>query len=128
MLNRWLVKCSIALFVFGAVALPLSAQTDSEVRTEKTRRYLARLGTGRQVVVTVDSGRKVKGDVAGIQDESFEVRSKDRGPSTTIMFSDVKEIKRPGLSRWVKVGIVVAVVTVGLIVVAKSVQIGPTFR
>ena len=128
MLSRRLVICSIALLLFGAAALQLNAQTAGDVRTERTQRYLARLGTGKRVVVTVDSGHKIKGDVLDIQDDSFEVRSKGQGQSTKIMFSDVKDIKRPGVSRAVKVGIVVTAVVIGLIVAAKSIPIGPTFR
>ena len=128
MLSRWLVSCLVALFAFWAVALPVHAQTDSDARVDKTRRYLTRMGTGKQVDVTVDNGRRFKGNVLGMTHDSFDIRTDDRGQSTTILFRDVKDIKRPGLSRAAKIGIVVASVAVVLIVIARSTPIGPTFR
>ena len=127
MLSKWLVSCAVAMLVFGTV-LPVIAQSESNARTEKTRRYLARLGTGKDVVVTVDNGSKVKGNVLGIMDQSFQVRGTDHSRSTMIRFSDVKEIKRPELSRRVKIGIVVAGFAVVLLVIAESIPVGPRFH
>ena len=127
MLSRWLVSCSVALLVFAAV-LPIVAQLDSNARTERARRYLARLGTGKDVVVTVDNGSKVNGNVLSIGNGSFEVRSTDHSRSTTIAFSDVKEIKRPELSRRVKIGILVAGLAEVLLVIAESIPVGSGFH
>jgi len=113
--------------VFAAV-LPIVAQLDSNARTERARRYLARLGTGKDVVVTVDNGSKVNGNVLSIGNGSFEVRSTDHSRSTTIAFSDVKEIKRPELSRRVKIGILVAGLAEVLLVIAESIPVGSGFH
>ena len=112
---------------------PSSVQTSAaaaEQATEKVKTEVQKRGTGEQarVRVTLRDGTRIKGYINRIDQNSFEVVDQTSHKVTTISYQDVKKIKGPGLSKTVKILIIVAVVAgivLALVALACSSEGGP---
>jgi hypothetical protein len=93
-----------ALISIALMSLAVSAQeTNNAKQTAELREKLARVGSGRNVVVKVTrrDGTKIKGYVRQIRDDGFDVVSMERGSSPapiTITYEDVLKIEGKGIN------------------------------
>ena len=71
-----------------------------ETLAEKVKAGIATLGTGAnaQISVTLNDGRKIKGNISEVHDEDFVVANPAAAAPSTVSYVDVKEIKGQNLS------------------------------
>jgi hypothetical protein len=100
-------------------ALGRLAEGDA-AKAEKIKVKIAKLGVGEKAKaqVKLKTGQKLKGYVSSSSESYFNFTEKS-GNNATIAYSDVAEVKKPGLSKWTKVAIVggIAVAVVAVVVV-----------
>ena len=74
------------------------------------------VGNKSRVKVSLVNGTEVKGYVSKIEDTSFDVTEK-AGNTVTIGYSDVQNIRGPGLSKGAKIGIGMGIAVGGLAII-----------
>src|SRR5687767_8210105 len=107
--------CSVVLaaLLIQSVAVPAFAKSDAEKaakRAEKVRTQLARLGTGRDALVSLELRDKtrLKGYISEAGAESFVVTD-SAGKTTTVAYPQVKMAQGNNLSTGAKIAIGVGI-------------------
>ena len=107
--------CSVVLaaLILQSVAVPAFAKSDAEKaakRAEKVRTQLARLGTGRDALVSLELRDKtrLKGYISEAGAESFVVTD-SAGKTTTVAYPQVKMAQGNNLSTGAKIAIGVGI-------------------
>lgn len=95
-------------------------QAPQQAQVDKIKSEVQMRGTGEKarVRVTQIKGPEVNGYISSIDESSFTVTNKQTGQATTILYTDTRNVRGPGLSRGAKIGIGVAigvVVTAGVV-------------
>lgn len=93
------------------------AQTVADKHAQKIRRYvksLRRWDVGDPVTVKLYDGTKIKGHVTEITDADFVVTDRKTNQSTTIEYSQVKEVSE-GMGTRTKLGIIFGGVVLGAV-------------
>ena len=103
--------CSVVLaaLLIQSVAVPAFAKSDAEKaakRAEKVRTQLAKLGTGKDALVSLElrDKTKLKGYISEAGAESFVVTD-SAGKTTTVAYPQVKMAQGNNLSTGAKIGI-----------------------
>ena len=94
--------------------------SDAEnVRTENIRNEIYRIGTNpkSKAVLTMKDGRKVKGSIARVTEETFVITESGTKQMTTFAYRDVTDVKRARTLNMTKLAIGAAVVTAIVVVV-----------
>ena len=97
-----------------ATDFKVAPKKDPVPQAEKVKAKVAKLGTGEKAKakVKLHSGEKLKGYISSAGENDFTVTDKKTGQSKTIAYSDVDEIKKPGLSQGTKIALIVVVAVV----------------
>ena len=92
----------------------VATKKDPVPQAEKIKARVAKLGTGEKAKakVKLHSGEKLKGYISSAGENDFTITDKKTGQSKTIAYSDVDEIKKPGLSQGTKIALIVVVAVV----------------
>ena len=90
------------------------APKDPEPQVEKIKMKIAKMGTGEKAKAKIKlrSGEKLKGYISSAGENDFVLTDKKSGKTTTIAYSDVDEVKKPGLSQGTKIALIVVVAVV----------------
>ena len=90
------------------------ARKDPVPQAEKIKLKVAKMGTGEKAKAKIKlrSGEKLKGYISTAGENDFTITDKKTGQSKTIAYSDVDEIKKPGLSQGMKIAIIVGIAVV----------------
>jgi hypothetical protein len=110
--NRYL-SFLLTMFIL-VVTLPhgSNAQTITDTRADRARETAARIGSGNRskIEVKLRDGRRLKGSIETISDDSVTLIQDGSRTPATISFSDIDELKRRrgGISSGAIVGIVAA--------------------
>ena len=90
------------------------ARKDPVPQAEKIKLKVAKMGTGEKAKAKIKlrSGEKLKGYISSAGENDFTITDKKTGQSKTIAYSDVDEIKKPGLSQGMKIAIIVGIAVV----------------
>ena len=90
------------------------ARKDPVPQAEKIKMKVAKMGTGEKAKAKIKlrSGEKLKGYISSAGENDFVLTDKKSGKATTIAYSDVDEIKKPGLSQGMKIAIIVGIAVV----------------
>src|SRR3989440_865193 len=93
---------------------PKPAPKDPVPQAEKIKMKVAKMGTGEKAKAKIKlrSGEKLKGYISSAGENDFTLTDKKTGQSKTIAYSDVDEIKKPGLSEGMKIAIIVGIAVV----------------
>jgi hypothetical protein len=93
---------SVANFAFAGVKPEKREQT-----AEKVKQGVAKIGTGQsaRIQVKLYDGTKIKGYVKDAGADSFTIVNDKTGQETTVLYTDVKQIKGKSLSTGVKIAI-----------------------
>ena len=93
---------------------PKPAPKDPVPQAEKIKMKVAKMGTGEKAKAKIKlrSGEKLKGYISSAGENDFTLTDKKTGQSKTIAYSDVDEIKKPGLSQGMKIAIIVGIAVV----------------
>jgi hypothetical protein len=83
-------------------------------QAEKIKAKIAKMGTGEKAKAKIKlrSGEKLKGYISSSGENDFALTDKKSGKTTTIAYSDVDEIKKPGLSQGTKIALIVGIAVV----------------
>ena len=86
------ISCLLTLLLILAPIAQVAAQTQTNL--EKARKNVAKLGVGSKAkaTITLNDGSKVKGYVYSAADEDFVVRDSKTDSSTTVRYTDVKNV------------------------------------
>src|SRR5260370_39363716 len=113
-----MVKKCLSLILVGTLMLlatgPAAARTSTKDETspvEKIKTNIVKLGVGEKARahITLRNGQKIKGYVNSAGPNDFAFTERGSGQTTTIAYSDVAEVKKPGLSTAAKIGIAAAI-------------------
>ena len=90
------------------------ARKDPVPQAEKIKLKVAKMGTGEKAKAKIKlrSGEKLKGYISSAGENDFTITDKKTGQSKTIAYSDVDEIKKPGLSQGMKIALIVGIAVV----------------
>lgn len=106
------------LSLFGATSGATTKEEKRRALAEKVKLNIAKLGAGRdaRVEVKLKDGTKLKGFISEIKEDYFVVTCADTGQSTTVAYSQTKQVKGNNLSTGVKIAIGVGIVLIILAV------------
>ena len=90
------------------------ARKDPVPQAEKIKMKVAKMGTGEKAKAKIKlrSGEKLKGYISSAGENDFVLTDKKSGQAKTIAYSDVDEVKKPGLSQGTKIALIVVVAVV----------------
>lgn len=110
----------VVLIFWAAAALSTIGQTN-DAAAEKVKRDVQLRGPGSKVVVTMKNGMKLQGSISQILDDSFDLKDASTGQPTTVPYTDVVKVKKPGFSKTklALIGVGAGVVVLAVIVNAK---------
>ena len=93
---------------------PKPAPKDPVPQAEKIKMKVAKMGTGEKAKAKIKlrSGEKLKGYISSAGENDFMITDKKTGQAKTIAYSDVDEIKKPGLSQGMKIALIVGIAVV----------------
>lgn len=114
----------LAVFLAGTVGHPVCAQTIKELQaTEKARANILKLGVGQtaRVQIKLRDKTQVRGFVSQAGQDEFTVTDPKSGMTQKLSYTDVVEVRKPGMSpstrTWLILGgAAAAAVVVGIIV------------
>jgi hypothetical protein len=93
----------LTLSVRGLAAPTPESQT-AKVKAEIEKRHASNHAN---ITLTMKDGRKVKGRILGVHQDSFDFYDRSTGNASTITFSDVKKVGGVGMSKGAKIGLLV---------------------
>ncbi len=101
----------IYVLVFTAAPVLASSQADAQ-STEQVKAKVEQLGTGERARASLrlKNGTKLKGYIQKAGDTEFVLNDKDKGTSTTLLYSDVSRIERRkghSTAKWVGIGVAI---------------------
>ena len=84
---------------------------DAVPQVEKIKAKIAKLGTGEKAKARIKlrSGEKLKGYISSAGENDFAITDKKSGQTETVLYADVIEARKPGLSKGTKIAIVVVI-------------------
>jgi hypothetical protein len=99
----------IYALLFTAAPVLASSQADTQ-STEQVKAKVEQIGTGERARANVrlKNGTKLKGYIQKAGDTEFVLNDKDKGTSTTLLYSDVAKIERRkghSTAKWVGIGV-----------------------
>jgi hypothetical protein len=120
MLKKTFVLTLIALLLQLVFVVSGTASSESEkdaALAQKVRAYVMGLGKEARVRVKLKDDSTIDGYISEIGRDSFIVRDAKSGSTTTVTYSQARQVKRNQLSTGAKIGIgVAAAVGVGIII------------
>ncbi len=128
MFKKGLSLFFIGLLVFAAHLQTISAQSSADNsaernKVEKIKTDVRKRGTGEKskIVVKMKNGTKIKGYISQTLEDSFDLTNSKTKQPTTILYRDVAQVKKQGLSTGAKVLIGVGI---GVAVTAVVIAVG----
>jgi len=113
-MTKKLLSLALALFISGLNVLPTYARSSSAGQAEQLssiKSQVAKLGIGprAKVKVTLLDGKKLQGYVSEAGADSFTVTEAKTGRGVAVGYSQVKQLKRSGLSTGKKIALGVGI-------------------
>lgn len=122
MLKKTLSLLLVALLIqTTSFVTPVSALPNNEndaALAQKVKANVMRLGQQARVKVKLKDDTRLEGHISEIGAEHFIVTDARNGASTSIAYSQVKQVKRNNLSTGAKIGIVAAIAATVVIIIA----------
>jgi hypothetical protein len=115
----------IGLLVLLTSAVQTPAQSQDEGKAlEKIKARIAKVGVGEKAraQIKLRNGQKIKGYVSRSGADDFAFTERKSGTATTVAYSDVVEVKKPGLSTGAKIAIGVGI-GVGVLAIFAAVVV-----
>ena len=102
---------SLISLATGIQAFARGSGKDALPQVEKIKAKIAKLGTGEKAKVRIKlrSGERLKGYISSAGENDFAITDKKSGQTKTVLYSDVIEARKPGLSKGTKIAIVVVI-------------------
>ncbi|MGB7200909.1 MAG: hypothetical protein WBD16_01435 [Pyrinomonadaceae bacterium] len=112
----------IGLVVSVATVTAIVAQSGPDDDLDKVRKQIRKHGIGEElkVVVTLKDGRKLKGHITQILDDSFDLTDTNTKQPTTIPYRDVVKVKRLGMPKPAKTAIGIGIAA-GIVILVLTV-------
>ena len=103
-----------AVLLFANVQM-LLGQSNNAPGDQRIRTQVYRLGPGAKVTVHLKDGKKLKGSISQILDDSFDLTLDKQTESSIISYRDVENVKKRGWPNAAKIGLGVGAVFVLMI-------------
>ena len=102
---------SLISLATGIQASARGSGKDALPQVEKIKAKIAKLGTGEKAKVRIKlrSGERLKGYISSAGENDFAITDKKSGQTKTVLYADVIEARKPGLSKGTKIAIVVVI-------------------
>jgi len=100
----------VLVVTFNSVAVLAATSDPNKIKSEITRRGI---GEKARVRITTRDNVQLKGYISDIGESTFALALKHGGETRTLSYSDVVQVRGPGLSTASKVGIGIGAVAVG---------------
>lgn len=122
-------KYLVLTLTFLVLNLSLSSVAFAETKAEKEAKFaekvkvnIAKLGTGTnaRVEVKLKDGKKLKGYVSQINEESFVVTDEKTNVATEIPYPNAKQVKGNNLNTGVKIAIIAGIFIAVLLAALKA--------
>lgn len=114
----------LAAILLIAVAPITFGQSIELTTADRIKARVIDIGPGSKVTVFLKDGTKVRGSIAQILDDSFDVTLMKQTQSSIISYRDVQEVKRRGWTSSAKVGLGIGigslVVIAAIVIIASS--------
>ena len=108
MFIRVKVMILLVVLLFSTIGVEANlAQTGS--KTEEIRAKVTEYGIGKKVTVKLRDDTKFKGEISGIDQDSFSVKDSKSNTSKTFTYDEVSKIKKSSYTKWIVIGVVAAV-------------------
>jgi hypothetical protein len=121
-MNTRVFACLLVLSISGTATVESLAQTTNQLANSphRLKEVLQKIGEGPQarVLITLNSGTKLKGYIIAVGDNSFDLADRTTQKNVTISFADVKEIKQQKPFRHTDDGVVPILAAVGIFLFA----------
>ncbi len=105
----------IALVLFCSVFLSgVAYATDAPPDAASTKQMLEKRGVGKMVKIKQADGKELRAKIVSIGETSAVLQVSSKKPPVEVPYGTVAEVKGPGLSKGVKITIVVAIVWIAL--------------
>ena len=121
MINKTSILFLAAIMLFANTHV-LLGQSDAVAGDRRIKAQVNKLGPGAKVTVILKDGKKLRGSISQILDDSFDVTLEKQTQSNIISYRDVENVKRRGWSNTGKVALGVGA-GIGLILLALAVLI-----
>jgi len=112
----------LCLFTFLSLAIGthgfLAQAPDS--LSAKVKADVSRRGTGEMVIVKLKTRERLEGRITQILGDSFDVTDTKTNQLTTVLYTEISEVKKPGLSGGSKIALGVGVAALVTVVVVLS--------
>ena len=102
---------SLVSLATGVQAFARGSGKDAVPQVEKIKAKIAKLGTGEKAKARIKlrSGEKLKGYISSVGENDFAITDKKSGQTKTVLYADVVEARKPGLSKGTKIAIVAGI-------------------
>jgi hypothetical protein len=109
---RRLFWCSFGLLFVSVLAIPGLAKAPQATVPSTVEAQVKRFGVGKDVKVTLTGGKKLRGHISSIGENSFTIRLQKSKADREIRYDQVALVKDPGPLVWILVGVAVAVIVI----------------
>jgi hypothetical protein len=109
---RRLFWCILGSLFVSALTVPALAKAPQVTAPSAVEAQVKKFGVGKDVKVTLASGKKLRGHIASIAENSFTIRLRKRQAEREIPYSQVALVKDPGPLVWILVGAAIAVIVI----------------
>lgn len=122
MFKRYLPLIFIGLLIITTNFQTISAQSGIDKSIEKIKADIYRRESeGAKVVVKLKNGRKLKGYISKVREDSFDVTDYKIKQITTILYRDIRQVdKKQGLPIGAKIAIGIGIAAVVTVVVIRA--------
>ncbi len=93
----------LGAILFFANAQILLGQSESSTGDQRIKAQVNKLGAGAKVTVFLKDGKKLRGSISQILDDSFDVTLDKQTQSSIISYRDVENVKKRGWPNTAKV-------------------------
>ncbi len=123
MFRKCLSFALVGLMLYGVNLQTIFAQSSADNALEKIKTDVYRRGTGEKskIVVKMKDGTKLKGYISQTLENSFDLTNAKTKQTTTVLYRDVAQIKKQGLSTGVKIAIGVGIAAAAVIAIVIGV-------
>ena len=107
------VVALVLVCLLGVKVGPAFAETPKAIDANAVKIKVEKLGVGEHVMVKLAEGRKLHGHIAGIERNSFKLKSDKSQAEIQIPYDNVSKIKKnPGALTWMVVGAVIVIIII----------------
>jgi hypothetical protein len=103
---------SLAVLFVSALSTPALAKAPQVVTPSSVEAQVRKFGVGKDVKVTLAGGKRLRGHITSIGENSFTIKLRKSKADREIPYNEVALVKDPGPLVWILVGVAIAVIVI----------------